>query len=109
MKDLLAVGGMIAGAVAVVWLICHGPAAVRARLPKAKPEPVTVTPSSASGIDDLISDAEAVNQTCAVDPAGLNWVEVECLRRNYLRMPDEDRYGLDLSFASIVTPEEVSD
>lgn len=116
--QLLLVGMLTVCAVALAFLINDGPAAVRARLRKAKAKAEPVVPAapdpSAADIDEPISDepisdAEAVNQTCAVDPAGLNWVEVECLRRNYLRMPDEDRYDLDLTFASIVTSEEVSD
>lgn len=46
-------------------------------------------------------------QTCAINTVGLLEVEVDCLRRNYVPMSEEDRLDLDFTFLSIVNPEGV--
>lgn len=61
--------------------------------------------AGAPGIESIPEDPMA--QTCAVYAAGLDEPTAACLRRNYVPMSDDERYELDLTFASIVAPEEV--
>lgn len=61
--------------------------------------------ADAPEVESIPEDPTA--QTCVLGRSGLDEPTAACLRRNYVSMSEDDRYELNLTFASIVTPEEV--